>query len=592
MINKKIQIGIALLAIVALSFFVKNSEKNLVFAEDNIRNPRKIVFSPTSPKLWETVSISIKNSGEVISGTVSLITPDIFDFLIIPGSGNEIPNTISYSGSNLIIYNWIFSGQQTGINLIRSGVVKKIPENNFSIQTEIFRGSGKIWKQSLPFSIQKSAVQPFIIYETWTGTTPEIRAILSWYDSATQTIFNNNRSPIKILTDEKVFFFQLLDQNGNLSLIAAQTTGIKTPSQPEKASIRYSTTKPTNQPVLATFSLTGSTILNNSGSFIHSFPSNGTFSFIYKDQYGNTGSETVTVNRIDTKPIKATITQTPIKRTTNPVSITIHLSKPWTISYKKNFYSALSKSWKSNPSITLPPIRTNETSDITFFDEAGNSGKIQLIVANIIDPNNQFIGFPNSLIGLPSLIHQNQEKEKPVEKIEEKIIEEKIQQVINEKPTKETKTVRICNRSFEDIENSFYRKQIMILAQYCIVQGRSQTAYKPNNFVRAQDFIKMITNSDIVKKIGYLPEKIDYNKNISTQLLLQQTTKDLGIKATTEITVDQAKKIIEIFKKQQPENEIIEIQTLLAPSNRITKAQAADLIVRAFQLQEPDLSIQ
>jgi hypothetical protein len=68
------------------------------------------------------------------------------------------------------------------------------------------------------------------------------------------------------------------------------------------ASISYSTLSTTSGSVVAT--LTGAseaiTIVNNAGSGNYTFVSNGSFTFIYTDASGNTGTTVATVNNIDT----------------------------------------------------------------------------------------------------------------------------------------------------------------------------------------------------------------------------------------------------------------------------------------------------
>nr|MDD3720494.1 DUF5011 domain-containing protein [Candidatus Gracilibacteria bacterium] len=68
------------------------------------------------------------------------------------------------------------------------------------------------------------------------------------------------------------------------------------------ASVTYSTTSPTSGSVLAT--LTGASehivVTNNSGLTTHNFTSNGSFTFEYRDDAGNTGSTIATVSNINT----------------------------------------------------------------------------------------------------------------------------------------------------------------------------------------------------------------------------------------------------------------------------------------------------
>ncbi|HMT27501.1 MAG TPA: hypothetical protein PKD96_04290, partial [Candidatus Absconditabacterales bacterium] len=176
--KRKIRLTIILATITTVSFFVKNSAQNLVFAEENGNDIREVKNSQTSPKIGETISISIKNTGDIISGTISLITPDSFDFIITPNSGSHLPQSIIYSGTNQVVYTWTFSGQQTGIQLSRSGLLKKSAETNFSINIETRRNSGKQRTKTIPFTIKDSIIKPFVIYETSTGDKAETKAIL------------------------------------------------------------------------------------------------------------------------------------------------------------------------------------------------------------------------------------------------------------------------------------------------------------------------------------------------------------------------------------------------------------------------------
>lgn len=65
------------------------------------------------------------------------------------------------------------------------------------------------------------------------------------------------------------------------------------------ASVTYSTTNPTNKPVTATLASDESLIvLNNEGSNKHTFNSNGSFTFLFEDTAGNSGSATATVENI------------------------------------------------------------------------------------------------------------------------------------------------------------------------------------------------------------------------------------------------------------------------------------------------------
>lgn len=81
------------------------------------------------------------------------------------------------------------------------------------------------------------------------------------------------------------------------------------------ASVNYSTHSTTSGSVIST--LTGAseaiTIVNNAGSPNHTFAANGSFTYIYTDAAGNTGTTLATVNNIDTTaPVITIVGGTPI----------------------------------------------------------------------------------------------------------------------------------------------------------------------------------------------------------------------------------------------------------------------------------------
>ena len=93
--------------------------------------------------------------------------------------------------------------------------------------------------------------------------------------------------------------YTYVDASGNTGTVT-RTINVTDTTAPT-ASIIYSRYTRTNQNVIAT--LTGYseplTITNNGGSANRTFTTNGSFTFDFEDAYGNTGSTTATVDRID-----------------------------------------------------------------------------------------------------------------------------------------------------------------------------------------------------------------------------------------------------------------------------------------------------
>jgi hypothetical protein len=98
------------------------------------------------------------------------------------------------------------------------------------------------------------------------------------------------------------------DLRGNTkSTTAAITVENKIPLS---CSIDYNPNANTNTNVVATLMNCNKpiTVTNNNGNTTYLFTGHGSFTFHFQDSYGNTGSETATVTRIDKNPIVPTVT--------------------------------------------------------------------------------------------------------------------------------------------------------------------------------------------------------------------------------------------------------------------------------------------
>ena len=185
----------------------------------------------------------------------------------------------------------------------------------------------------------------------------------------TWTIITNNWwSTSYVFTWNGSFTFTYIDQAGNTGSTIATVNNIDKTGI--FGTINYSTTGITNGNVTATISLnkTG-TITNNWWSTSYVFTWNGSFTFTYIDQAGNTGSTVATVNNIDKTGIFGTINYSTTGITNGNVTATISLNKTGTIT--NNWWS------------TSYVFTWNGSFTFTYIDQAGNTGSTVATVNNI-----------------------------------------------------------------------------------------------------------------------------------------------------------------------------------------------------------------
>ncbi|MDE6284246.1 MAG: discoidin domain-containing protein, partial [Bacilli bacterium] len=146
-------------------------------------------------------------------------------------------------------------------------------------------------------NIDKTAPTATIKYDIPTLTNQNVTASLENI-SKPVSILNEDGLSSHVFTENGTYIFEIQDGLGNTNKIEAKVDWIDKTAP--TAEIEYSTTSKTTAPVTATLKNASETIviLNNNGSNIHTFTSNGTFEFEYRDQAGNIGKTTATVNWI------------------------------------------------------------------------------------------------------------------------------------------------------------------------------------------------------------------------------------------------------------------------------------------------------
>jgi hypothetical protein len=148
--------------------------------------------------------------------------------------------------------------------------------------------------------------------------------------------------------------------------------------------VGYLPASATNQNVTAT--LTGCnktpTVTNNNGSFATTFTGNGSFTFQFRDAYGNTGTKTVSVNWIDkTAPTISSVTPFPTAPTSGSVTVTVNASDGGAGLHASAYSFDNGNSWQSGQT---KAFTGNQTVKVKVRDAVGNiSSASDVIISNI-----------------------------------------------------------------------------------------------------------------------------------------------------------------------------------------------------------------
>ncbi|MDD3867965.1 MAG: hypothetical protein PHR46_00010 [Candidatus Absconditabacteria bacterium] len=218
--------------------------------------------------------------------------------------------------------------------------------------------------------IDKSAVIGTISYSTTGNTNEDVTASIA-FNKTGVTVTNNGGSANYTFTENGSFTFEFEDAYGNTGNTTAIVNWID--KSAVIGTINYSTTGNTNEDVTATlsFNKTGVNITNNGGSASYIFTENGNFTFHFTDTYGNTGSETATVTRIDKSAVIGTISYSTTGNTNENVTATIAFNKTGV-------------SITNNGGLTNYSFTENGSFTFTFTDAYGNTGSATATV-NWID---------------------------------------------------------------------------------------------------------------------------------------------------------------------------------------------------------------
>lgn len=143
--------------------------------------------------------------------------------------------------------------------------------------------------------IDKTAPTGTVTYSTTDPTNGKVVATLTDISEDDVTIISEGGNTHEF-SDNGEFTFKLKDRAGNIGTVQAKVTWID--KDAPVFTVKWNTTKPTNQPVIATVEglQDGDIVIGESS---HTFDENGSWTFKVQDQAGNISSQTVTVSWID-----------------------------------------------------------------------------------------------------------------------------------------------------------------------------------------------------------------------------------------------------------------------------------------------------
>ena len=123
-------------------------------------------------------------------------------------------------------------------------------------------------------------------------------------------------------TENKTVIFKIMDEAGNISSVPVTVDWIDRTAP--TANVSYSITDPTNQDVIATVIDPSKHItFTDDSNGVHTFESNGSYTFKFVDDAGNEGSITATVNNIDKEAPNVSVQYDITDRTNKSVTATL-----------------------------------------------------------------------------------------------------------------------------------------------------------------------------------------------------------------------------------------------------------------------------
>ncbi|MCI8575147.1 MAG: hypothetical protein HFI09_01625 [Bacilli bacterium] len=282
--------------------FIKNLTVYVSMDGENWTEAGKILDCPRDNELRK---IEFDTSMEATYVKLEMETYDMFASLAMVNlfedtTKEEIPTgEIRYSTTNLTNQNVTATLiVADNITVLNNGGEKTYTFTNndeFTFEIENARGT-KGYVTATVSWIDKEAPTAEISYSTTNPTNEDVVVTLI-NPSEEITILNNNGLNIYTFTENGEFEFEIQDKAGNTSKIKAVVNNID--KEAPKVTISYSTTTPTKGTVSATLNCDKKIkITNNNGQSVYTFKENGSFEFVYEDEFGNVGRIKATVDWI------------------------------------------------------------------------------------------------------------------------------------------------------------------------------------------------------------------------------------------------------------------------------------------------------
>lgn len=212
-----------------------------------------------------------------------------------------------------------------------------------------------------------------LTYSEQGWTNQDVTVTLQTFDnSGAEVTLLNPEGSQHTFTENGSLTFQLRDAAGNVNTVEGVVDRIDKTAP--TASVRYSTTAPTNALVRATIEPNepGVIIDNNNGSKVLDFNSNGSFTFDMIDRAGNTGSITATVGNIVRDGPGVEVVYSTTEVTNGNVIASVRSTDPEQDIYVINNFRRSNYVFTENGSFTF-----------VVQDEAGNRVEATAVVTNI-----------------------------------------------------------------------------------------------------------------------------------------------------------------------------------------------------------------
>lgn len=168
--------------------------------------------------------------------------------------------------------------------------------------------------------IDKTPPQANVYYSTTTSTNAAVQVTISADKQI--TVLNNEGRTFYNFSDNGEFTFTIIDRAGNMTDVHTKVDWID--RTPPLAEVTYSTTEPTNQPVIATVTANEDFyVQNNNRSHHYVFTENGSFTFYIQDLAGNVTEIVASVDNINASAAQIELVYSETEPTTADVTVEV-----------------------------------------------------------------------------------------------------------------------------------------------------------------------------------------------------------------------------------------------------------------------------